>query len=252
LAREGRLELTTKNAATYVGQNLAAQIEGERPLPQDWTAEDLGAWLLAQPEVAEVFDDDDALLAAYLAAFASSSSPVEDPPSPKKTDPKKRAPPLPNGSPVLTHPYFGKLVYVATDRTFVAVVAAARHGYVQISLELDAPLGDAEGLLDDAATRARDAFARWEAAKAATIEELLETYNVTWRCFEEDGESVERPTLTGDAFAAELQLSSLTIRLPIDAACFDATLWIDPGDLFWGHAIEVSFDGEAIHVSLAG
>jgi hypothetical protein len=280
LAEEERIAFTTPKTALYVARALAAQIDDDGPVPTDWGAEELGEWLLGRPEVAEVFDDDDALFDAYVAAFeATGDDEGED--EAAAVSPSPNAPLAPGRDlaaalgvrpkaataavgPSLVHPFFGALVYVPNNYAFEAHITDPHHGPLDVSIDpfsylhfphppVESLLAEIEAKLDGAADCARASLARWDAVTGEAAEQLLGTYNGTWRTYDEDGETVVRPELDAAAFIKHLRLVSLTIRLPIGPESrFNSGMWIDVGDLFWGHALDVALDDDRIDVALAG
>jgi hypothetical protein len=165
----------------------------------------------------------------------------------------------------LSHPYFGTLTYDEAHRTFDAHVVDARRGNIAVSLDpyasanfphrpIDAMLPHVEATLDPAAAWTRASLERWDAVTAKIVERLLVTYNKVWRTYDEEGETVTRDVLDARAFVAHLRLRSFHVALPEhEGEDFTGTMWIDIGDLFWGHAIQASIwaDG-AINVDLVG
>jgi len=294
LAEEGRIAFTTPKTALYVARALAAQIDDDGPVPTEWGAEELGEWLLARPEVAEVFDEDDVLFDAYVAAFEAledEDEDVDEEDGGARTTgqagasgaragdsdlaaalgfaPRARTPGGPAAAaaptgPSLEHPFFGALAYVPQNYVFEAHITDARHGALKVSIDpfsylrfphppVESLLAQIEKNLDAAADYARASLARWDAVTGEAVEQLLGTYNDTWRTYDEEGETIVRPTLDAAGFIGHLRLTSLTIRLPIgDDARFNSGMWIDVGDLFWGHALDVALDDDRIDVSLAG
>ena len=71
--------------------------------------------------------------------------------------------------------------------------------------------------------------------KACAVEHLLELKNTVWQDDDDDDEGSEAEAVTAEEFAGRMKLNSVSID---KRGAFQ--FWYDDGDLFFGHAIEVS------------
>jgi hypothetical protein len=264
LGEEQMLAFVTARAPEYVAAALASCIDDDGALPERWGAAALGEWLIDHPDVADVHVDDEALHAAYLEAFADARVTASVAAGAVEPDEVVEAPLDPRDAITLVHDWFGTMVYLTEQRAFRGEISDARHGAIEVSIDpfsdqprplpsIDALMPAIVRALDAAAEHARAALARWDAVQAAAGEQLLDTYNVTWRCYEQDGVEVDRPVLDASAFASQLRLSSLTIRLPTRGGePMSSAMWIEAGDLFWGHALLAELYDATIRIDLVG
>lgn len=166
----------------------------------------------------------------------------------------------------LEHSYFGRLVYDEKGRSFRGQLTDERVGTVEVTLLLsDSPdaaietvLREFEVRLDASAEYLREAIGERDALIGAVVDDLLETYNESWRKFsqfrkDQGWVEVEREVLDERSFAAALRFTSFSLYLPTGPEseyAYDA--WLDPGDLFWEHWIQVWRSDSGFHVSLFG
>ncbi len=128
----------------------------------------------------------------------------------------------------MDHPVFGKLTY---DRRFSCYQGRAAWGDRDVELMLDCPIPDQPGRAFETLEVLFREQADWShRVNAYAAEQLLSLKNDVW--LDEDEE-----TLTTEAFISRMTLESISVDED-----GEFTFWHNDGDLFWGHAIQISGD----------
>lgn len=128
----------------------------------------------------------------------------------------------------LEHPVFGTLIY---DRRFGYFRGRATWGDQAVALMLDCAEPDQPGrAFETAEVLFRDQAAWAQRVNDYAVDQLLALKNESW--LDDD----EEP-LTPAAFVRRMTLETIAID---EEGAF--TFWHDDGDLFWGHAIQISGD----------
>lgn len=124
-------------------------------------------------------------------------------------------------------------------------------GRLQLPGQQDAQLsvedadGKGEAILEDAAPYLRVLLERPEVIKEYAATDLLAIYNENWAL---------AGRLRADEFMRRIFVESVVIYPASDGCSGSANCYLDDGELFGGHYIEVSFnkDGSKRRVTLAG
>jgi hypothetical protein len=126
----------------------------------------------------------------------------------------------------------GEAVTKHVDKYFGELTQDPNYGEWTVDLEQIRYIFESLEALPHGQRLIRD-LASWETYAA---QEMLQGKNSSWP--DEDGDENEL-MITAEAFAERMTLNSVTVQN-------DGSLsfWFDDGDLFYGHAILVEYDGE--------
>ncbi len=131
---------------------------------------------------------------------------------------------------VRLHATLGRLAWDANLSWWCGRASFLGHGVFRFFLELDEDAGAEK--FDSASDRIETLLSRLDQWKEFAADGLLEIHNDAWR---NEGE----PEADRRTFCASLTVAELAL----DRAG-SGTLYLDAGDLFWGHGIELRFDAD--------